>query len=366
MKIISKFDSLVDSDGLAKITVTENAKILKRTIVTFERNLRIMNIVYKVLSFLLVLIIAIFIFCYGAMLIIIKGPSKSAGDIFVISCMETSFAKYFPPLFLSDAEINEIKESNTVIQSDDVTTTHTEFTKPIEVPESKEQPDIEVVPVSGGTFKGVMMIVKDPSRVSLCTPKAFGEGMTGNKLDEMIKAAGAVAGINGGGFVDESGIGSGGVPVGIVIKDGKFIYGEGGGLTNIVGFDKNNVLVAGNMTPTQMKARNIRDAVSFGPALIINKVPTKVVGGSGGLNPRTAIGQRGDGSVLLLVIDGRQPHSLGASYKDLIEVMLEHGAENAGNLDGGSSSMIYYNGELINTCASLYGPRKIPTGFIVK
>lgn len=349
-----------------KVVVPGDAKILERTIITVERNLRFMDFIYKALVILLVLIVAILVFCYGAMMIIIKGPSKSASDIFVISCMETSFAKYFPPLFLSEAEIKEVEKSNTVIQSDEVTDTHTEFTKPVVVPESKEQPDIEVVPVSGGTFKGVMMIVKDPSRVSLCTPKAFGEGMTGERLDSMITVAGAVAGINGGGFVDDSGIGSGGVPVGIVIKDGEFMYGEGSGVTNIVGFDKNNVLVAGNMTPAQMKARNIRDAVSFGPALIINKKPTKVVGGGGGLNPRTAIGQRGDGSVLLLVIDGRQPHSLGASYKDLIEVMLEHGAENAGNLDGGSSSMIYYNGELLNVCASLYGPRKIPTGFVVK
>ncbi|MEG1027186.1 MAG: phosphodiester glycosidase family protein, partial [Oscillospiraceae bacterium] len=86
----------------------------------------------------------------------------------------------------------------------------------------------------------------------------------------------------------------------------------------------------------------------------------------GGLNPRTAIGQRADGAVLLLVIDGRQPHSLGANLKDLADIMIEHGAINAGNLDGGSSTMMYYEGKLANTCASLYGPRKIPNGFLVR
>ena len=119
------------------------------------------------------------------------------------------------------------------------------------------------------------------------------------------------------------------------------------------------------MTVAQMKERKIRDAVSFGPALIVNSNPMKTTGSSGGLNPRTAIGQRKDGSVLLLVIDGRQPHSLGANFKDLIDVMQKYGAVNAGNLDGGSSSMLYYNNELITTCASLYGPRKIPNGFAV-
>ena len=92
----------------------------------------------------------------------------------------------------------------------------------------------------------------------------------------------------------------------------------------------------------------------------------EVSGTSGGINPRTVIGQRADGAVLLLVIDGRQAHSLGATYKDCINVMLEHGAVNAGNLDGGSSTVLFYNGEIVNNCAALTGSRWIPTAFIVK
>ena len=56
---------------------------------------------------------------------------------------------------------------------------------------------------------------------------------------------------------------------------------------------------------------------------------------------------RADGAVLMLVIDGRQPHSLGATYKDCIDVMLEYGAVNAGNLDGGSSTILLYDGEVL-------------------
>ena len=133
----------------------------------------------------------------------------------------------------------------------------------------------------------------------------------------------------------------------------------------IIGFNQDNVLVVGTMTGEQAVNMGIRDAVSFGPILVVNKEATKASQG-GGLNPRTAIGQREDGAVLLLVIDGRQSSSLGASYSDITQVMLDFGAVNAANLDGGSSSVMYYEGELLNSCSSLYGPREMPTCFVVK
>ena len=99
-------------------------------------------------------------------------------------------------------------------------------------------------------------------------------------------------------------------------------------------------------------------------SLIINgEVQSKNLGG--GVNPRTAIGQCADGSVLLLVLDGRSINTLGATMQDVADIMLEYGAVNAGNLDGGSSSVMVYDGELINNCASVTGPRNIPTAFIV-
>jgi exopolysaccharide biosynthesis protein len=85
----------------------------------------------------------------------------------------------------------------------------------------------------------------------------------------------------------------------------------------------------------------------------------------GGLNPRTAIGQRSDGAMLLLVIDGRQVTTLGASYMDLAEIFLSYGAVNAYNLDGGSSTMLWYRGEYVNNCSSVVGIRPVPTTFLV-
>jgi exopolysaccharide biosynthesis protein len=120
------------------------------------------------------------------------------------------------------------------------------------------------------------------------------------------------------------------------------------------------------MTGKQALERGVRDAVDFGPTLILNGTPLEVKGFGGGLNPRTAIGQRADGAILLLVLDGRQPDSLGATMGDIIDLMLRYKAVNAANLDGGTSTVMYYHGELLNFCCSLYGPRDIPTAVIIK
>ena len=120
------------------------------------------------------------------------------------------------------------------------------------------------------------------------------------------------------------------------------------------------------MTPTEAIEADIQWAVSFGPVLISNGVRSEETVLSSGVNPRTAIGQRADGAVLLLVIDGRQLDSLGATYADVADIMAEYGAVNAANLDGGSSTVMVYEGEVINVCAAVGGLRPIPTSFLVK
>ena len=114
----------------------------------------------------------------------------------------------------------------------------------------------------------------------------------------------------------------------------------------------------------------IRDCVNvssdIGPFLIINGEAQDVDGVGGGLNPRTAIGQRADGAILLLVVDGRQVTSLGASFSDLQDIMLQYGAVNASAMDGGTSTQMYYNGEVINKPYSPTGPRTLPTAFLIK
>lgn len=325
--------------------------------------LKITGRIFQVLGISLLCLV---VFAYGLSAVLCLGPSKAARDIFVISALETSAAKFIPGLFFKQEEIDAIVAANTVIDTDDVTDNDL-----VQVPTEEEKPAeydlnaITIEDVEGPTYKGKIMIINDPSRLYVSTIPAFSDETGGMKVEDMMKRDDAIAGVNGGGFVDEGGVGKGGVPIGIVFSGGKLLYGAGG-RDNVIGFDKENRLVVGNMTAQQAQDRGMRDAVSFWPLLIINGEPMKVAGSSGGLNPRTAIGQRKDGSVLLLVIDGRQSHSLGASFKDLIEVMQRYEAVNAANLDGGSSSMLIYNGESMTKCASLYGPRKLPTAFLVE
>ncbi len=143
--------------------------------------------------------------------------------------------------------------------------------------------------------------------------------------------------------------------------------GDAGKYNITVGFNQDNIMVISkDMSKEEARKKGIRDAITFGPALIVNGEPVSVKGASSGLNPRTAIGQRADGAVLMLVIDGRQASSLGATYSDLISIMLEYKAINAINMDGGSSSLMYYHGDYLNSGVVLTGSRTMPTAFIVR
>lgn len=270
--------------------------------------------------------------------------------------METSAAKFLAYLCYSEEEIAEIRARNAVVETAEVT----EQTGFAQRDESVPKDTIELVDVTGPTFKGKMLIVHDPARVKVAVAPVFSEEASGVRVEDFAKQENAVAAINGGGFMDEGGVGKGGMPLGIVIKDGKLLNGGLSSAQPIVGFDQNNQLIVGTMTGQECLDRGIRDAVSFGPTFIVNGKAMEVAGSGGGLNPRTVLGQRADGAVLMLVIDGRQSHSIGATYKDCIDVMLQYGAVNAANLDGGSSSMLVYNGEVQNVCASLYGSDRCP------
>ncbi len=312
--------------------------------------------------FLLVLgtVIALF---FGATTIICLGPSEAARDVFVTTVMETSAAKFLARMYFSEEKIDQIMMDNAIVDTGEVTDISGSFTEP-EKDVPKDQ--IDIVDVSGAIFKGKMMIVHDPSRLKVATIPQYGSDLRGMRVEDMVEKENAIAGVNGGGFEDINGVGKGGKPLGYIIKDGKLVFGSEQTSGCVVGFNNQNKLVVGNMTAKEALDKGVMEAVTFGPVLVVNGKPAEISGTGGGLNPRTAIGQRADGAVLILVIDGRQAHSIGANYKDLVDVMMEFGAINAANLDGGSSSLMVYKGEIITTCASLYGSRTLPSAFIVK
>lgn len=327
---------------------------------------RVLGIIGGALSFVLATVVLILGFALGVVYMMSHGPSESARDLFVLSLRETSAAGFVTEIFLSDEEIAAIEEANKpeeILESVDtslitIAPREDEELAPGEVSDVK---DIEILDVTGGTFNGKLMIVSDPERIIVGVSNQL--GVAGQTLVDMIDSYGGVGGVNAGGFEDLNGTGNGGIPDGIVIHEGELLYGANTRAATAV-IDYDGILHVGNMTGNEALALNAEWAISFGPVLVVNG--EKCDGLSSGLNPRTAIGQRSDGAILLLVINGRQVGSMGATYEDVADVMLSYGAVNALNLDGGSSSSMIYEGEFLNISSSLVGQRGLPTGIIVK
>ena len=228
------------------------------------------------------------------------------------------------------------------------------------------QQNKELTDVSGSSFHGKLLKIKDPSRVYLGVSGSFGETDEGKQVKEMAAEYGAYAAINAGGFEDPDGIGNGGTPLGIVISQGKLLWGDLNETYDLIGFDKDNVLHAGSMTGKQAVDLGIRDAVSYSPILIADgKSVLNETESNDYRMPRTAIGQTADGTVLLLVIEGRQADSLGATNQEIIDIMLENGAVTAANLTGGGCSHMICNNEMVTASPTMNGPRKLPDCWLV-
>lgn len=302
------------------------------------------------------------------------SPFKSLRTLWVTTAMTTFTHKWLATAFISQAEINRIMNENKVV----TTSARTDTSKTDDENDNNETTtnafstsnQISLIDIKEDNYIGKLMIVDNPARIQLGAIDNFGSSYRGLQLAALAKKYSAAAAINCSAFNDPNGEGNGGTPMGVVVKNGTIIYHDTQQSYTLVGFDYNNKLVTGQYTLAEITANKIRDAVSFGPALIINGNTVQINGNGGsGYQPRTAIGQTVDGKVLLLEIDGRQPlYSIGATLKDVQNIMLKYGAVNACNLDGGSSTGMYYQGQLINKpCGPLgnSGGRYLPTAFLV-
>lgn len=338
------------------------------------KKIGVLSHIGRVLAVIGVTLAFIVLAALGVIFLLLKGPSPTAKTIFAISCNETSAMKWIPSMFLSDEEYDKIKNSTKMAEVDEGTVSDTSM---IDVPQENVSQDIEVQDVVGGSFKGKLMIIHDPSRVFLGTVPSFGEFQGEVVQDIAARYEGVIGGVNGGDFLDMGSYSYTALPLGCIISDGQVVYEDAGYDTpyHISGFTKDNKFIMGNITLNEAMEMGVRDAVytvhETGPFLVmdgeamINEVPDSATYG-GGKNPRTAIGQRADGAVLLLVVDGRQADSLGATFKDLAYAMLEYGAVNACAMDGGTSTQMVYNGEVINHPYSPTGPRKCPDAWLVR
>ncbi len=320
--------------------------------------------------------------------LIFNGPSPSAREVLTMSLLEASATKWVPALFIGEEAVRDIQTNVSATLPDDYTDTDQVVIQPgdsLTGSEWQDHPDgIRIEYVYGDTYNAYVMLIRDPSSVYMATSsKEFSTSVPGTRINHEIVTQGAIAAINAGAFFDNGTTSSvvGSVPEGLVIADGKVVWNSGKAPEeSFVGFNKDNIMVvAKTMTAEKAMELNIRDGCCFGPVLIMNgQVSEEAYNSNSGWNPRTAIGQRADGTVIFLCIDGRQAGSLGGSYADIIDIMTEYGAVNACNLDGGSSTVMLYKDtcgkmgtadeiHMINNYSLLQQePRRMPTFFMVR
>lgn len=336
-------------------------------------------------TFAKILLVVLILALIGIMslLFLLYGPWSGFRDWLITTAMSSMRHQYLATWFYDDKTIQECLNKNKVVEVSGVTDENTieivDYDKKEEVVYANEYErqilekdennnDYKIIKIDGGNdYEGYMAVIYDPSRIEVATSSYIGRN--GEYLTDISKKNNALVAINGGGFIDENNKGSGATPIGITMSKGKLLSNSGGTF-GLIGFNNENKLLLGKITSTQAKQRGIRDCVSFGPYLILNGEKSQIYGNGGwGKAPRTAIGQRADGIVLFLVLDGNRTLGKGATIKDMIEIFERYGAINASNLDGGTSTSMTVKGKTVNNPTNLSGgsgTRPIPSAFILK
>lgn len=314
-------------------------------------------------------------------LFLLYGPWGGFRNLLITTAMTTMNHKYLATWFYSDDTIDKVLKENKIIEVDEITDTSlirfkkytttiykNEFEKEI-LTKDDDNDLYKVINISGSGYQGFLVAIYDPSRIKIGTSKYLNK--RGESILTVAKREHAIIAMNAGGFYDPDWNSNGAVPHGTVIKDGVVVsdYVDarvGGGF---IGFTNDNKLLLGNMTKQQALNAGYRDAIEFGPYLIVNGKRSFIKGNGGwGIAPRSAIGQRQDGIVLFVVINGRITTSIGVDLVELTDIMYKYGAYNAANLDGGSSSELVIKDKIINTpvAGGENGLRDMSTFWIVK
>lgn len=281
-------------------------------------------------------------------------------EIWVETAMSTMNHQYLATWFLSDDEIQKILDSLKVENNEDSNLNEIQIKNPVK----GKAEEITVEKITGKNYVGYVMIIPDASKVKLIDSR---RQTRGTKLSEIVKNNNAIAGINAGGFTDEGGVGQGNQLCKATIINKKLLYGYKNTKYSLIGLTEDKKLVLGKYTYQQALDAGIESAVEFGPYLIVNGKNQITNQNSGGIHPRTAIGQRKDGTFIFLVVDGRQPgYSIGTNLLELQNIFNKYDAYNAANLDGGSSSTMCYDGKVINKTSTPAGERYLPNAFIVE
>lgn len=308
--------------------------------------------------------------CFG-FTFLLYGPYDNFRTWLISTAMSTMNHQYLCKWFYNDDEILKVIKGNYIVEVNEETNTDlidmkeeitydNEYEEQILKHNKDEKYKIIELEVNGQ--KGYLAAIYDPSMVKVSVTKSL--GVKGQLVTKMAEDNKAMLAVNGGGFYDPGNNSTGGMPTGVTISNGKVItdnnyssYTQAGG---IIGITNNNklVLIKG-ATAQKALNMNVRDGVSWGPFLIVNGKKSFIKGNGGwGYAARTAIGQRSDGIILLLVINSNSSRTKGADMVDLTDIMDKYGAINAANLDGGTSTvMVLPQKEALkykDTCTSTY------------
>ena len=311
--------------------------------------------------------------------VMMYGPWDGVRNFYINTAMKTKDHKYLAKVFYNDKTIEKVMNSNYFIEIkekvklDDViidTSPKASYDNKYDEEILTRTPgneDYKIINIKVGISKGYLIAIYDPKKVSFIRAKQFNVGTYGEQVTAMCNRYNASVCINGGGFED-FGTGSD-IPLGYVIDEGKIVWPETGwdnNRGNLIGFNNDGkLLLLADSTGNEALEAGMVGGLEFGPFLIVNGKPIEIVGDPWGKSPRVAIGQRKDGVVLFLVIDGEN-YIDGASLGDVVDVLTKYGAYNAANLDGGHSSSLAINGKLYNNppaIAKRQGGRYVVTGF---
>jgi len=318
-----------------------------------------------VVIIMLIIMLQVFTSSLISCILVFYGPFPVVRKMIVGTSMSSYSHQYIAKLFLNDSQISQI------LNSDKESTGNSEQKISNVKINNYEDNSVERYDINSSKFKGYMLIVKNPLKIKV----GYTNNLTkqGERTSDIAKDHNAIAAINGGGFMDKSTSGSlwagtGAYPTGFVFSNGKIVYQDVANTKSleVMALDSQGKMIIGSHSINDLKEANVSEAITFGPPLVVNGKAAFNGDGGQGITARTAIGQREDGAILLLVLDGRRINMPGATLHDVQKIMLDYNAYNATNLDGGSSSTMYYKGNVINNPCNPLGERTIATALYVE
>ena len=307
-------------------------------------------LIIKLLIFVDVIVVLSFFVVYG--------PIDKARVFWITTAMETNDHRYLANIFYAETTIKKVMSENfmdeieedtdvdsiTIGKEEKITSYTSTYEK--EILDHEEGAVYKLIQFKYQDFDCHMIVIYDPTRVVVGYNKKLNSGRV---LTEILEENEAILGINGGGYSWNNGY-----PQGLVVHDGKIIYSSDTDKHITAAINEDGVLIVGKLSASDVKKKKIKEAVSFKPALIVNGKAAKFRGtGGSGVNPRTVIAQRKDGIILFLVVNGYGNKLSwkgrgGVYVTELITILQRYNVYNAANMDGGSSTTMVINGEVIN------------------